>query len=83
MKKLVLLILGLFLLCSCSIGPKDRKKMFQDSIQRDCELIDLSFPDEYGQMKTHEVVYYYNGGIDTGRSAMFHWPDCKYCKKGL
>ena len=83
MKKFILFILCLFLLCSCTMDPKEVHNRLQRSIQDECTLIDLSFPDEYGQMKTHQVVYYYNGGIDSGRSGLMHWPDCKYCKKGL
>ena len=87
MKKFILFILGLVLLCSCECetveqAKKRHAKELEDRVQNETVLIDLSLPDEYGQIKTHQMALYYHGDGNYKTSAMTHWPDCKYCKRG-
>ena len=85
MKKIIPFIIGLVLLCSCE-EPKEAKERhlrhMTEFVQKNSILVDVSFPDEYGQMKTHQVVFYINEMGDHSTSAMTHWPECKYCKRG-
>lgn len=83
MKRIIALIIGIILCCACA--PKDipKEQIYSERTQKNSTLIELSFPDEYGQIHTHQVcLYSCNIGLEQGFAAMFHWPDCKYCKRG-
>ena len=76
MKKIIASVIGLLLLCSCTVTvTTDEIKNKESAIlQRDCELVELEF-DGY----KHEFVVYNNAILDY--SGIAHWPDCKYCKQ--
>lgn len=66
MKKIIVIIIGLVLLCSCA------KNSVQ--VQKECELVELEFDGHKHEFVVYDEMLGYSGGIA-------HWPDCKYCKQ--
>lgn len=87
MKKILLLIVGIVLFCSCFCSCKqktpqqikeEKYERYSERYQENSRLFELTFKDEYGEERTHQFVSitasdYANGFV--------HWPDCKYCKE--
>ena len=84
MKKILLLIIGIVLCCSCcpekSKQQKERERYEKVSIfyQPHSDLFELTYKDEYGEERTHQFVSIQSGKYMSG---IAHWPDCKYCKE--
>ena len=83
MKKILILIIGLILFCSCeekTLQQRERERYEKVSniYQRRSDLFELTFKDEYGEERTHQFVSLQSGNYMSG---IAHWPDCKYCKE--
>lgn len=83
MKKFLILIIGLILFCSCEQKTqqqieRENYEYYSKKYQSNSQLFELSYKNEYGEIRTHQFVEVsasdYMNGID-------HWPDCKYCKE--
>lgn len=83
MKKFLILIIGLILFCSCEQKTqqqieRENYEYYSEKYQSNSQLFELSYKNEYGEIRTHQFVEVstsnYMNGID-------HWPDCKYCKE--
>lgn len=83
MKKFLILIIGLILFCSCEQKTqqqieRENYEYYSKRYQSNSQLFELSYKNEYGEIRTHQFVSVstsdYMNGID-------HWPDCKYCKE--
>jgi len=56
---------------------KEKQSEYQNEIQDECYLIDLTFEGE-----THQYVLYLHGEYtDHSRGSLSHWEGCKYCKE--
>ena len=83
MKKFIILLIGLLLVCSCceNTTPQQRQKARYENLskayQNNADLIELTFKDEHGENRTHQFVVTHYTEYKNG---MAHWPDCKYCK---
>lgn len=78
-----MLIVMIILCCSCEQKSPQEKaredyKFWSNAYQGHAELFELSFPDEYGEKRTHQFVMIHNSDCLNG---IEHWPDCKYCKE--
>lgn len=83
MKKILIFIIGLILFCSCDQKtPQQKERERYEYISRDCqgsaELFELTFPNEYGEKRTHQFIIVHFSDYMNG---IAHWPDCKYCKE--
>ena len=84
MKKILLLIIGIVLFCSCcpekSKQQKERERYEKVSniYQRRSDLFELTYKDEHGEERTHQFVSITANNYANGFA---HWPDCKYCKE--
>lgn len=83
MKKILLLIIGFILFCSCEQKTpqqkeRERYEHYSEQYQNSSKLFELTFKDEYGEKRTHQFVLVRNSEYMNG---IAHWPDCKYCKE--
>ena len=85
MKKILLLIVGIVLFCSCSCKQKtpqqikeEKYERYSERYQENSRLFELTFKDEHGENRTHQFVSVHHSDYYFGIS---HWPDCKYCKE--
>ena len=85
MKKILLLIVGIVLFCSCSCKQKtpqqikeERYERYSEKYQNSSKLFELTYKDKNGEMRTHQFVSIRGSEYMNG---IAHWPDCKYCKE--
>lgn len=74
----------LILCCSCCQKKskqqiiKENYEFRSDICQKQSGLFELSFPNEYGDMRTHQFIVIH---VSYRMNGIAHWPDCKYCKE--
>ena len=83
MKKILLLIIGIVLCCSCEEKTSRQKEMeryehYSEKYQNSSKLFELTYKDKNGEMRTHQFV---SIGDTEYMNGIAHWPDCKYCKE--
>ena len=85
MKKILLLIVGIVLFCSCSCKQKtpqqikeEKYERYSERYQENSRLFELTFEDEHGEERTHQFVSIQRGNH---MCVIAYWPDCKYCKE--
>ena len=74
MKKIIAIVIGLILLCSCNVYFHEdyEKQEMHEQLITHSKLVVFEHNGE-----KHEFVIY-KGFYD---EHMFHWPSCKYCKQ--
>ena len=84
MKKILLLIVGIVLFCSCSCKQKtpqqikeEKYERYSERYQENSRLFELTFEDEHGEERTHQFVSLVGSEYLNGLAP---WPDCNYCK---
>lgn len=83
MKKILLLLIGLILFCSCEQKTpqqieRENYEYYSNKYQDNSKLFELSYKDKNGEKRTHQFVSVAPSDYMNG---IAHWPDCKYCKE--
>lgn len=75
MKRLVIVLLGLTLLCSCGPTPESRAAISApDGILPFDNAVHFKY-------KNHQYIKFVEGSAQYRTSGVVHDPDCKYCKR--